>query len=239
MRLMGVAAMPSAMNSVCAVWITRRMFCSRSSLRFTVCTSLRKVVYSMPCFHAVCNRKCAGWKHLCLARRGAAWYAHGRQRDSSPPERMSWPRRKSRPFFMTGFTGHKKRPDLIRGGPYPLELPRDALSVSLPHLSNGRDKPILTGFTGHKKDPISFEAGLTPLELPRGALSVSLPHLDDRQQKEHAAKAACSLYGLRFGWLAPNQAAFFALACAASALLPSTTRSMARMTSRMARIARM
>ena len=162
MRLMGVAAMPSAMNSVCAVWITRRMFCSRSSLRFTVCTSLRKVVYSMPCFHAVCNRKCAGWKHLCLARRGAAWYAHGRQRDSSPPERMSWPRRKSRPFFMTGFTGHKKRPDLIRGGPYPLELPRDALSVSLPHLSNGRDKPILTGFTGHKKDRIAFEAGLVP-----------------------------------------------------------------------------
>ena len=57
------------------------MFCSRSSLRFTVCTSLRKVVYSMPCFHAVCNRKCAGWKHLCLARRGAAWYAHGMGRN--------------------------------------------------------------------------------------------------------------------------------------------------------------
>ena len=120
----------------------------------------------MPCFHAVCNRKCAGWKHLCLARRGAAWYAHGRQRDSSPPERMSWPRRKSRSFFMTGFTGHKKRPDLIRGGPYPLELPRDALSVSLPHLSNGRDKPILTDFTGHKKDPISFEASLAPSSSP-------------------------------------------------------------------------
>lgn len=105
---MGVAAMPSAMNSVCAVWITRRMFCSRSSLRFTVCTSLRKVVYSMPCFHAVCNRKCAGWKHLCLARRGAAWYAHGRQRDSSPPERMSWPRPVSGSFFRSGCTGHKK-----------------------------------------------------------------------------------------------------------------------------------
>ena len=141
--------------------------------------------------------------------------------------------------ILTGFTGHKKRPDLIRGGPYPLELPRDTLSVSLPHLSNGRDKPILTGFTGHKKRPDLIRGGPYPLELPRDALSVSLPHLDDRQQKEHAAKAACSLYGLRFGWLAPNQAAFFALACAASALLPSTTRSMARMTSRMARIARM
>ena len=69
--LMGVAAMPSAMNSVCAVWITRRMFCSRSSLRFTVCTSLRKVVYSMPCFHAVCNRKCASGGNIC-ALHGAA-----------------------------------------------------------------------------------------------------------------------------------------------------------------------
>ena len=67
---------------------------------------------------------------------------------------------------MTGCTGHKKRPNLIRGGPCPLKLPSDTLSVSLPHLSNGRDKPILTGFTGHKKDQISFEAGLTPSSSP-------------------------------------------------------------------------
>jgi hypothetical protein len=137
----------------------------------------------MPCFHAVCNRKCAGWKHLCLARRGAAWYAHGRQRDSSPPERMSWPRRKSGSFFMTDFTGHKKRPDLIRGGPCPLELPSGALSVSLPHLSNGRDKPILTGFTGHKKRPDRIRGGPCPLELPRDTLSVSLPHLSNGRDK--------------------------------------------------------
>lgn len=100
-------------------------------------------------------------------------------------------------FFLTGFTGHKKRPDLIRGGPCPLELPSDTLSVSLPHL-------------------------------------------DDRQQKEPPAEAEGSSFGLFcFGRWKPNQAAFFALACAASALLPSTTRSMARMTSRMAKIARM
>jgi hypothetical protein len=140
---------------------------------------------------------CVVWKHLCLARRDAVWYVHGRQRDSSPPERMSWPRPVSGSFFRSGFTGHKKRPDLIRGGPY-------------------------------------------PLELPRGALSVSLPHLDDRQQKEPPAEAEGSSFGLFcFGRWKPDQAAFLALACAASALLPSTTRSMARMTSRMARIARM
>ena len=65
-------------------------------------------------------------------------------------------------FFLTDFTGHKKDPISFEAGLAPLELPRDALSVSLPHLSNGRDKPILTDFTGHKKDRISFEAGLVP-----------------------------------------------------------------------------
>jgi hypothetical protein len=63
---------------------------------------------------------------------------------------------------LTGFTGHKKDPISFEASLAPLELPRDALSVSLPHLSNGRDKPILTDFTGHKKDQISFEAGLAP-----------------------------------------------------------------------------
>lgn len=96
----------------------------------------------------------------------------------------------------------------------------------------------MAGYTGHKKDPISFEAGLAPSSAP--ALYILLPRLDDRQQKEHSAEAECSSFGLFcFGWLVPNQAAFFALACAAIALLPSMTRSMARMTSRMARIARM
>ena len=90
-------------------------------------------------------------------------------------------------------------------------------------------------------DMISLEAGFRPLELPRGAISSLLPSQPShRQQKEHSAEAECSSFGLFcFGWLVPNQAAFFALACAASALLPSMTRSMARMTSRMARIARM
>ena len=84
---------------------------------------------------------------------------------------------------MTGCTGHKKRPNLIRGGPYPLELPRDTLSVSLPHLSNGRDKPILTDFTGHKKRPDLIRGGPYPLELPRDTLSVSLPHLSNGRDK--------------------------------------------------------
>ena len=220
------------------------------------------------------------WKHLCLARRRDAWYALGRQRDSSPAGADVLAPTCVGVFFMPGYTGHKKdqisfeaglapssspaalyplpcrillavetkqfclvapaikRPDLIRGGPRPLELPRGAISASLPHPSGCRDQTILPGCTGHKKGPISCEAGLAPSCSP--ALYILLPRLDDRQQKEHSAEAECSSFGLFcFGWLVPNQAAFFALACAASALLPSTTRSMARMTSRMARIARM
>ena len=220
------------------------------------------------------------WKHLCLARRRDAWYALGRQRDSSPAGADVLAPTCVGVFFMAGCTGHKKRPNLIRGGPRPLELPRGAISTSLPHPSGSRDQTILPGCTGHKKDPISFEAGLAPSSSPAAlyplpcrifsmgetkqfcpvapvikrrisfeaglapssapALYILLPRLDDRQQKEHSAEAECSSFGLFcFGWLVPNQAAFFALACAAIALLPSMTRSMARMTSRMARIARM
>ena len=40
--LMGVAAMPSAMNSDCATWMTRWMFCSRCSLRFMAAPPVQK-----------------------------------------------------------------------------------------------------------------------------------------------------------------------------------------------------
>ena len=120
MRLMGVAEMPSAMKSICAVWITRRMLYSRSSLRFMSCPFLRKVAYSMPCFRAVCNRKCASCGNICALRGAAMCGMLTADREiPPPPERMSWPRRKSGSFFMAGKTGHKKRPDLIRGGPSP------------------------------------------------------------------------------------------------------------------------
>ena len=129
-----------------------------------------------------------GWKHLCLARRGTAWYAHGRQRDSSPPERMSWPRRKS--GSMTGFTGHKKRPDLIRGGPYPPRAPPATLYSVSPAASF--ERAAINHFD--RVSPVIKKADLIrggpcPLELPSDTLSVSLPHLDDRQQKEPPAEA--------------------------------------------------
>ena len=222
------------------------------------------------------------WKHLCLARRRDAWYALGRQRDSSPAGADVLAPTCVGAFFMAGYTGHKKDPISFEAGLAPSSSPAALYPLPCRIILAAETKqfcPVAPVIKRH----ISFEAGLAPssspaalyplpcrifsmgetkqfcpvvsaikrpdlirsgprpLELPRGAISSFLPSQPShRQQKEHSAEAECSSFGLFcFGWLVPNQAAFFALACAASALLPSTTRSMARMTSRMARIARM
>lgn len=57
----------------------------------------------------------------CTARRSVV--CSRQTRDSSPPERMSWPRRKSGSFFMTGFTGHKKDPISFEAGLAPSSSP--------------------------------------------------------------------------------------------------------------------
>ena len=148
------------------------------------------------------------WKHLCLARRRDAWYALGRQRDSSPAGADVLAPTCVGVFFMAGVTGHKKDPISFEAGlapssspaalylhpchillavetkqfcpvtpaikrrisfeagVAPLELPRGAISASLPHPSGSRDQTILPGCTGYKKDPISFEAGLAPSSSP-------------------------------------------------------------------------
>ena len=128
----------------------------------------------MPCFRAVCNRKCASCGNICALRGAAMRGMLTADREiPPPPERMFWPRRKSGSFFMAGKTGHKKRPDLIRGGPSPLELPRG--SVSLPTAAAFEPpKPSHS----HTVQPDIKKAGshsrqASPLELPHG--SVSLP----------------------------------------------------------------
>ena len=180
------------------------------------------------------------WKHLCLARRRDAWYALGRQRDSSPAGADVLAPTCVGAFFMAGYTGHKKDPISFEAGLAPSSSPAALYLLPcriLPAVETKQFYPVAPAI----KRRISFEAGLAPSSSPRGAISSLLPSQPShRQQKEHSAEAECSSFGLFcFGWLVPNQAAFFALACAASALLPSMTRSMARMTSRMARIARM
>ena len=106
------------------------------------------------------------WKHLCLARRRNAWYALGRQRDSSPAGADVLAPTCVGVFFMAGYTGHKKDPISFEAGLAPSSSPRGAISASLPHPSGSRDQTILPGCTGHKKDPISFEAGLAPSSSP-------------------------------------------------------------------------
>ncbi len=183
---------------------------------------------------------CVVWKHLCLARRRDAWYALGRQRDFSPAGADVLAPTCVGVFFMAGYTGHKKDSVSFEAGLATSSSPAALYPLPCRIFSMGETKQFCPVAPAIKRR-ISFEAGLAPLELPRGAISSLLPSQPShRQQKEHSAEAECSSFGLFcFGWLVPNQAAFFALACAASALLPSMTRSMARMTSRMARIARM
>ena len=223
------------------------------------------------------------WKHLCLARRRDAWYALGRQRDSSPAGADVLAPTCVGVFFMAGCTGHKKdpisfeaglppssspaalyllpcriilaaetkqfcpvapvikrhisfeaglapssspaalyplpcrifsmgetkqfcpvvsaikRPDLIRGGSCPLELPRGAISASLPHPSSSRDQTILPGYTGHKKDPISFEAGLAPSSSPAALYHLCFHHnrrTDSKKStlpRQSALRLGCSV----------------------------------------------
>ena len=56
------------------------------------------------------------WKHLCLARRRDAWYALGRQRDSSPAGADVLAPTCVGVFFMAGYTGHKKDPISFEAG---------------------------------------------------------------------------------------------------------------------------
>ena len=70
---------------------------------------------------------CVVWKHLCLARCRDAWYAHGRQRDSSPAGADVLAPTCVGVFFMAGCTGHKKDPISFEAGLAPLELPPAAL----------------------------------------------------------------------------------------------------------------
>ena len=180
------------------------------------------------------------WKHLCLARRRDAWYALGRQRDSSPAGADVLAPTCVGVFFMPGYTGHKKDQISFEAGLAPSSSPAALYPLPCRILPAVETKQFCLVAPAIKR-PDLIRGGRRPLELPRGAISSLLPSQPShRQQKEHSAEAECSSFGLFcFGWLVPNQAAFFALACAASALLPSMTRSMARMTSRMARIARM
>ena len=180
------------------------------------------------------------WKHLCLARRRDAWYALGRQRDSSPAGADVLAPTCVGVFFMPGYTGHKKDQISFEAGLAPSSSPAALYLLPCRILLAVETKQFCLVAPAIKR-PDLIRGGPRPLELPRGAISSLLPSQPShRQQKEHSAEAECSSFGLFcFGWLVPNQAAFFALACAASALLPSMTRSMARMTSRMARIARM
>lgn len=120
----------------------------------------------MPCFRAVCNRKCASCGNICALRGAAMRGMLTADREiPPPPERMSWPRPVSGSFFMAGFTGHKKRPDPIRGGLAPLSAPAALCPFPCRIFSMGETKQFCP-VTPVIKRRISFEAGFAPSSAP-------------------------------------------------------------------------
>ena len=105
------------------------------------------------------------WKHLCLARRRDAWYALGRQRDSSPAGADVLAPTCVGVFFMAGYTGHKKDQISFEAGLAPSSSPAALYSLPCRILLAVETKqfyPVAPAI----KDPISFEAGLAPSSFP-------------------------------------------------------------------------
>ena len=106
------------------------------------------------------------WKHLCLARRRDAWYALGRQRDSSPAGADVLAPTCVGVFFMPGYTGHKKDPISFEAGLAPSSSPAALYPLPCRILLAVETKQFCPVALAIKKDPISFEAGLAPSSSP-------------------------------------------------------------------------
>ena len=106
------------------------------------------------------------WKHLCLARRRDAWYALGRQRDSSPAGADVLAPTCVGVFFMAGYTGHKKDPISFEAGLAPSSSPAALYPLPCRILLAVETKQFCPVALAIKKDPISFEAGLAPSSSP-------------------------------------------------------------------------
>ena len=105
------------------------------------------------------------WKHLCLARRRDAWYALGRQRDSSPAGADVLAPTCVGVFFMAGVTGHKKDPISFEAGLAPSSSPAALYLLPcriVPAVEPKQFCPVAPAI----KRRISFEAGLAPSSSP-------------------------------------------------------------------------
>ena len=142
------------------------------------------------------------WKHLCLARRRDAWYALGRQRDSSPAGADVLAPTCVGVFFMAGYTGHKKDPIPFEAGLAPSSSPAALYPLPCRILLAVETKqfcpvaPVI-------KTRISFEAGLPPSNSPAALYHLCFHHnrrTDSKKStlpRQSALRLGCSVLA---GW---------------------------------------
>ena len=142
------------------------------------------------------------WKHLCLARRRDAWYALGRQRDSSPAGADVLAPTCVGVFFMAGYTGHKKDPISFEAGLAPSSSPAALYPLPCRIFSMGETKQFCPVAQVIKRR-ISFEAGLAPSSSPAALYHLCFHHnrrTDSKKStlpRQSALRLGCSVLA---GW---------------------------------------
>ena len=142
------------------------------------------------------------WKHLCLARRRDAWYALGRQRDSSPAGADVLAPTCVGVFFMAGYTGYKKDPISFEAGLAPSSSPAALYLLPcriVPAVEPKQFCPVAPAI----KRRISFEAGLAASSSPAALYHLCFHHnrrTDSKKStlpRQSALRLGCSVLA---GW---------------------------------------
>lgn len=142
------------------------------------------------------------WKHLCLARRRDAWYALGRQRDSSPAGADVLAPTCVGVFFMAGYTGHKKDSVSFEAGLATSSSPAALYPLPCRIFSMGETKQFCPVAPAIKRR-ISFEAGLAPSSSPAALYHLCFHHnrrTDSKKStlpRQSALRLGCSVLA---GW---------------------------------------
>ena len=142
------------------------------------------------------------WKHLCLARRRDAWYALGRQRDSSPAGADVLAPTCVGVFFMPGYTGHKKDQISFEAGLAPSSSPAALYPLPCRILPAVETKQFCLVAPAIKRR-ISFEAGLATSSSPAALYHLCFHHnrrTDSKKStlpRQSALRLGCSVLA---GW---------------------------------------
>ena len=142
------------------------------------------------------------WKHLCLARRRDAWYALGRQRDSSPAGADVLAPTCVGVFFMAGYTGHKKDPISFEAGLAPSSSPAALYPLPCRIFSMGETKQFCPVAPAIKKAHL-IRGGPPPSSSPVALYHLCFHHnrrTDSKKStlpRQSALRLGCSVLA---GW---------------------------------------